>query len=120
MSASKHIMVVNIKHYGKPRHEWDVYIGRGAYGMEESPLHNPYRGDNETAVEKFKPHFAAAVNEASMDPEAVTIRAEIERLLGLWREYGRLVLVCWCKPKPCHGDIIKAYLEKLIEESEKS
>ena len=116
MSKSNRIMVVNIKHYGKPRHPWDVYIGRGSYGMEESPLYNPFRGDNETAVGKFRSYFTAAVNEDSMDPSAVSIRAEIKRLLDLWQEHGRLVLVCWCKPKPCHGDVIKSHLEHRIDE----
>jgi hypothetical protein len=32
-------------------------------------------------------------------------------LLELYKEKGKLELVCWCNPLACHGDIIKEYLE---------
>lgn len=39
---------------------------------------------------------------------------ELERLLGIYRKYGKLNLFCWCAPKRCHSETIKAYLESRI------
>lgn len=33
-------------------------------------------------------------------------------LYNMWFIYDNLILECWCKPSPCHGDIIKEFLEK--------
>lgn len=39
---------------------------------------------------------------------------ECQRIAGLLTSGKRVVLRCWCSPKPCHGDII---LEKVREVS---
>lgn len=36
---------------------------------------------------------------------------EIERISRLVKEGMNVYLVCWCKPLPCHGDIIKECLD---------
>jgi Domain of unknown function (DUF4326) len=38
---------------------------------------------------------------------------ELERLARLVREGHNVVLLCWCKPMPCHGDVIAQEVEKL-------
>ncbi len=58
-----------------------IYIGR------PSPLGNPFRGPG--AIRLFEEHLLATP----------TLRA----LLPTVRDH---VLGCWCKPKPCHGDVI--------------
>jgi hypothetical protein len=35
---------------------------------------------------------------------------ELQRLYDLWQANGKLVLVCSCKPKACHTDVIKSAL----------
>ena len=40
---------------------------------------------------------------------------ELKRLAELHKEGHDLTLVCWCKPKPCHGDVIAAAIEYLSE-----
>lgn len=37
---------------------------------------------------------------------------EFNRLISIFRDTGELHLICWCKPLPCHGDVLK----KLINE----
>jgi len=81
-------MVVN-----KKRHAFDVYIGRG------SIWGNPYRigvdGTRAEVIEKYE----------------VYIRNNSKLLKKLHLIQG-MVLGCYCKPLPCHGDV----LIKLIEE----
>lgn len=101
--------VINI---GKTSKEYmDVYIGRGKNGkhMNNTPpiergwLGNPYRvgkdGSRDEVIRKFRDDFFGRV---STDDH---FREEILKLKGK-------TLGCWCKPKPCHGDVIVAFINR--------
>lgn len=70
---------------------------------EEGWLGNPYRLEDgysrEEAIEKFKLDFAHRVAEDK----------EFKR--RLMNVQGN-ILVCYCKPKDCHGDVIAEYVDK--------
>lgn len=70
---------------------------------EDGWLGNPYRLEDgytrEEAIEKFKMDFAHRIAE---DKEFR------ERVRGLQGN----ILVCYCKPKDCHGDVIAEYVDK--------
>lgn len=83
--------VINIKTYkGK-----STYIGRG------SPFGNPFpirkNGTREEAIEKYRKWFHKKLE----DPE---FKEKVLALKGM-------VLGCFCKPKACHGDVIKEWLD---------
>ena len=70
---------------------------------------NPFRlkedgGDytREESVVRYETWFK---NEIQTDDD---FRAAVEELRGE-------TLGCWCKPKPCHGDVILAYLRGNLE-----
>jgi len=90
--------IVNI--YKEP---YDQYIGRagkgkdGYYGNPFPLLPNEERG---TTLERYKKYF---YNRLETDIE---FKTKILALKGL-------TLGCFCKPKACHGDIIKEYLDNL-------
>ena len=90
--------VVNLR-----REDYDVYIGRAGQG-EDGYFGNPIRlNPGETrgsTLEKFKEYF---YNRLQTDPQ---YKERIASLKGL-------TLGCFCKPNPCHGDIIKEYLDPL-------
>lgn len=83
----------------------NVYIGRGGvvfidgarFPKKASPFANPFKvgrdGTHEDVVRKFKEYMWGRVNS---DPELK------EQLLALKGKN----LGCWCKPEPCHGDIL--------------
>lgn len=94
--------VVNIH-----REPFDVYIGRagrghdGVFGNpvvpgEPCPVCGDLHGDGGDTLACFTVLFERAVR----DPSS---RAKIEELRG--KRLG-----CFCKPKPCHGDVIADYL----------
>jgi len=41
----------------------------------------------------------------------ISFRAELERLVDIYKRYGKIDLYCWCAPKRCHAETIKHYLE---------
>lgn len=85
-----------------------AYIGRG------SPLGNPYSSkpskhdviaveDSDEAIARFEDDLY----NRRLDPEAYQMIGEII----LQRKRSMVTLVCFCKPKRCHGDSIREYIE---------
>lgn len=88
--------IVNIKH----TQHWDVYIGRPGKG-QDGYFGNPFalvpgaiRG---STIAKYKEYFLKRIED---DPQFK------QRILNL---KGK-TLGCFCKPHPCHGDIIIEWL----------
>lgn len=98
------ITVGNVK-----RGDKGEYIGRKGFGRCQSPLHNPFalnvESDRQQVVDRFREYIFTKIKAG--DP---VIASELKRLKTLSTE-GDLVLVCWCAPKACHGDVIKEILE---------
>jgi len=69
------------------RSPYDIYIGRGSkWG---NPYKIPQDGDRDTVIQKYEDY----------------IRDRPDLLDSLLELRGK-VLGCWCKPKPCHGDVL--------------
>ena len=80
-----------------------TYIGHG------SPFGNPFftkdHYDRETAIAKYRPWLA---------------RKLIQRDPAVENAFRKLtpasVLLCFCAPKPCHGDVIIEYWHALFDD----
>ena len=90
--------VVNLRN-----HDYDVYIGRQGKG-EDGYFGNPFwlskESERGSTIENYKKYF---FNRLENDEE---FKKRIHALKGL-------TLGCFCKPYPCHGDVIKNYLDNL-------
>lgn len=86
--------VVNIRN----NNDFDCYIGR------PNLCGNPYKigedGSREEVIEKYRTYFNF------MMKTSVQFKRDIENLKG--KRLG-----CYCKPLPCHGDVIIEYLDSL-------
>lgn len=97
------IRVVNIRHgqHGVVESETSTYIGR------PSPLGNPYylqAHANDAQRAKVVSQYADWLDGMLHQPSSDQARA-FENLVERAKT-GPLDLVCWCKPKACHGDVI--------------
>lgn len=85
------------------KNKYDVYIGRAGKG-KSGYFGNPFKlikGEPRgSTLDKYREYFYNRINS---DPE---FKWNISHLKGK-------TLGCFCKPNPCHGDIIKEYLDKL-------
>jgi len=90
--------VVNIKY-----ENYDVYIGRAGRG-QDGYFGNPFilsLGEKRGAsIEKYRVYFYERLN----------TDAEFKRRI---HELKGKILGCFCKPYPCHGDVIAEYLETI-------
>lgn len=101
----KRTKVVNIR-----QENYEVYIGRSGRGMD-GYFGNPFkllpgmvRGET---LDRFREYFYKRLQ---TDPE---FKKRIDSLQGK-------TLGCFCKPYPCHGDIIKEYLDSQLTTTEQS
>ena len=92
--------VVNIR-----QEDYDVYIGRAGRGMD-GYFGNPFRIEPGMArgdtLKKYREYFYDR------------LRTDIEFRNRIHALQGK-TLGCFCKPYPCHGDIIKEYLDTQLE-----
>ncbi|CAF1159683.1 unnamed protein product [Adineta ricciae] len=95
---------------GKVVQDCDVYIARacnmGGWNLPQSKWHNPFsvkQYGRDGALEKFRKHIESNEN----------------NLLNDLHELEGKRLGCWCKPKPCHGDILCELFKREIQQSAK-
>lgn len=80
-----------------------VYIGRAnSYaGLPQSPLANPFKAREFGGRSQTLPYYKCwSWQHIQADDKAV--------LDALEAIDDQTVLVCWCVPGPCHGDVVKA------------
>lgn len=96
--------VVNRHHYpGKTLPQPSLYIGRG------TPLGNPFTLEEhgEAALELYENHLAAALERRDRDV------LDALNSITPWH-----FLVCSCKPRPRHGDVVLRLWEWLAGKGE--
>ncbi len=85
-----------------------TYRGEGVYIGRPSLLGNPYkigeRGTREEVIQCYRAWLWQQIKLRGV------VYQELERLATRAKN-GDLVLICWCKPANCHGDVIKSAVE---------
>lgn len=109
------IYVVNKYRHSNTNRDRDIYIGRG------SPLGNPYTSikgrqtkalytcDNrEESIQKYREYLEEQIR--------INNREIADALNKVWKlaRTGDVYLVCFCAPKPCHGDVIKELVSQRL------
>ena len=89
--------IVNLR-----KEEYDIYIGRG------SEWGNPFKigkdGTREEVIEKYEEWLLEIRSAPNNAIRPSLVRAKIflkDKILG-----------CFCKPKACHGDILKQFVDR--------
>ena len=86
---------------------YDVYVGRG------SKWGNPF---SHKPSPRIYGKYLARSREEAIEKYAEWIRTQRHLMAALPELKGK-VLGCWCKPKPCHGDILLALANKEEKEA---
>ncbi len=103
-----------------------VYAGEGVYIGRPSVLGNPFKigtdGSRERVIEKYRAWLRRLyklgrwqsknrpTGMGACQPEL--LYQEIIRLAELSKRQD-IVLICWCHPEACHGDVLKDAIEKV-------
>jgi hypothetical protein len=81
------------------------------------PLQNQFvigiHGTRSECIEKYRlwlpEEFCKDIDSLHLTP----VEIDILRIHKAWCDGKDVELVCNCKPKPCHGDVIKEFVENL-------
>lgn len=80
----------------KYKDSYDVYIGRGSFWG--NPFIIGKDGDREDVIKKYRQHLWKQIQKGDVTKEMLL-------------ELRGKRLGCFCKPKACHGDVIKSAVE---------
>lgn len=93
---------------GKVVQDCDVYIGRacnmGGWRLPQSKWYNPY------SVKQYG-------RDGALDRYRKYIEANENNLLNDLHELAGKRLGCWCKPSPCHGDILRELFSREVRQA---
>lgn len=95
------------------------YIGRPTKSRvgAGSSLANPYKVSEHTVEAHAK--VIAQYRKwlwSQIQAKSPAVCAELNALLEAHKLGAEIKLACWCKPLPCHGDVVKACIEWAAEE----
>ena len=107
-----------IKVVNKYKHEptnGDVYIGRGSiFGSPFSHIQSKHPQlkevfpTREEAVEAYRKYFYGIIDSCGCKHKK--FKGSLRELIVRLKLGEDINLVCFCKPKACHGDVIKEYI----------
>ena len=105
------VLVVNVRNY---RGEDMSYIGRKniSWGFEGSILRNGIRDvgmSRDESIERYRKELWFEIKKEGRVYEYLL------ELVEKLRKGEDITLGCWCKPKRCHGDIVKGCLEWMLK-----
>jgi hypothetical protein len=114
-------MPTNISLVNGRVHGWlgTQYIGRqmiGYWACTGSPLANRFKAAVHTETEHSC--VVALYRDWLLRKIEVKDKAvcqELQRLLDMYSNYEQVVLSCWCKPLPCHGDVVLDVIQSAWE-----
>lgn len=105
------IEVVNLNTYSRELFAINrgQYIGRANGTFAESPLANPFKMDNHSHTRtRVLELYSLWLRDRILGDTRQ--QREINRLRNVLANEGVLVLGCFCKPLPCHGDIVSKFI----------
>ena len=95
-----------------------IYIGRANryFNLKESPLHNPFKVSKTVtrseAIALYKKHLWNSIKAMRDGLPLDRIMIELINIARAEKDFAEtnteLILVCYCKPLACHGDVIVA------------
>ncbi len=89
-----------------PSRPYQVRVDRA--GVFGNPFGMRKLHERAASCDKYHEYFHEKVVN---DPEFLTA---VNELAKLYKQYGKLTLMCWCAPLRCHSETIKAYLEDVL------
>lgn len=99
-----------------------IYIGRSNphFGLKRSVLANPYSigfdGDRNQVIELYRRWLRHRIFDSEVKGKATVETVEIYSIAKRHMSGEDIKLTCYCKPLPCHGDIIVRCVEWMIRE----
>jgi len=102
------ITIKNLK-FEKPIHPWQIRVDRSSLWGNPYPMKNNSDKEHNRVCDLYKTHFYNIITEN-------LYYAEMQAVIDIYKQYGKLDLFCFCAPERCHAETIKEYIEYKINE----
>lgn len=96
------IVIKNLR-YEKPIHGYQVRVDRAS--VLGNPFYMCIEAQRDAVCDAYAEYF-----EQQLQSNKAFVN-ELQRLIKLYKHFGKLELFCWCAPKRCHAETIKQYVE---------
>ncbi|AFC22386.1 hypothetical protein F353_gp04 [Vibrio phage CP-T1] len=98
---------INVTKIGNPGIA-DKYIRIDRLSIFGNPHHLHFEKDRTDVISKYETWFIEQINTNGL------FKTLVEDMVNDVRKGVSINLMCHCAPKPCHGDVIKRYMESLL------
>lgn len=90
----------------KPTQPYDVRVDR------QSVLGNPFfmkdESQRDSVCDKYQMYFDKQIIDDTVF--AKEFKNELQKLISIYKQHGKLRLFCWCFPLRCHAETIRNYI----------
>ena len=107
-AANSQFRIVNMRNKPIPLLPGEILVRVDRASILGNPFHSHGESQRNAVCDKYCIHFAARVAEGANTP----FFKELLRIKDISRT-NKVALACWCAPKRCHSETIKAFLEKM-------
>lgn len=118
MQTLSNILVINGKKDGFIGQN-KIYIGRknAMYDLSASPLQNPFlidKDNRDQVIQQFRRYLWDEIQKWLKTSVIRPIVKALLEIVDLSLKGQTVLLVCWCKPSGCHGDVIVSAINWII------
>ncbi|MDR1982931.1 MAG: DUF4326 domain-containing protein [Holosporaceae bacterium] len=106
MKKVESVITINNLRNVYPVNEFDVRVDRKT--VFGNPFHMTTESQRNCICDQYEEYFQSRVE------NNVAFRQAIDELIYLYKKHGILNLFCWCYPKRCHAETIRAYILRTV------
>lgn len=108
-------MIGSVTVVNKYKYEGDyIYIGRGSVYGNPFPMNG--ENDRDACIEKYYQYFKKIMSSDNKNSLSNTaLKTAILTLVSRVYQGEHITLGCFCKPKSCHGDVIKRFIDAAVK-----
>jgi len=100
------IEIINLK-YEQPSKQYDFRIDRYTILGNIFPMSGEH--NRNMVCNQFEEHFKNLI--LKDDWKDSDVYYLLNKMVNIYKKYGKLRLFCWCAPKRCHGITYRKYIE---------
>lgn len=106
------IRIINLRNYQLKENELLIKVDRSSVLGNPFPMHNKTEEERNRVCNQYEIYFNKIINNKDLEQNQKFMN-ELRRIYILAKKQD-IALGCWCYPKRCHSETIKAFLEQFL------
>jgi hypothetical protein len=106
LKRNESVITINNLKNASPVNEFDVRVDRKT--VFGNPFHMALESQRNDVCDQYEKYFQDQVE------NNIEFRQALSELICIYKKHGILNMFCWCSPKRCHAETIKAYVLRAV------